>query len=183
MQGWPRLSALNDMLTVQLGPCYAHAFDCRCGAVAHFPSYGAAGCSRGVVYKPAGYPLHVQNGDYKNKYLFQLFSAVLGSRHLETSSPRQQLCPSVAPVLCSHLASSSRRKSQNSWSQWLFGSVFACKFTANVQHDVPNCSGVVLLSFPQVGVFDCSAHATSCSWASWQATLHVAKPGLVGGRE
>lgn len=114
MQGWPRLSALNYMLAVQLGPCYARVFDCRCEAMAHFPSYGAAGCSWGVVYKPAGYPLRVQNGDYKNKSLFQLFSAVLGSRYLETSSPRQQLCQPVAPVLCSHLASSSRRKCQNS---------------------------------------------------------------------
>ena len=64
-------------------------------------SWGAARCPRGFVYKPAGYPLHDQNGDYKGESLFQLFSAVLGSSHLEMSIPRQQLCPPVAPVLVS----------------------------------------------------------------------------------
>lgn len=86
MQVWPRLPALGGVLTVQLGPCYAPAFGCRCGAMAHLPSWGTIGCSWGFVYKPARYPLHVQNGDYKGKSLFQLFSAILGSSHLETGS-------------------------------------------------------------------------------------------------
>lgn len=166
MQGWPRLPALGGVLTVQLEPCYAPVFGCRCRAMAHLPSWGASGCSWGFVYKPAGHPLHVQNGDYKGKSLFQMFSAVLGTSHLETGSPRQQLCLLVALVFCPHLLSSSRRKCQNAWNQWLFGRVPACRFAANVQHDVPNCSGVALVSSLQVGVFDCLACAAPSSWAS-----------------
>lgn len=180
MQVWPRLPALGGVLTVQLGPCYAPAFGCRCGAMAHLPSWGTTGCSWGFVYKPARYPLHVQNGDYKGKSLFQLFSAILGSSHLETGSPGHQLCPLVAPVFCPHLPSSSRRKCKNAWNQWLFGSVPAHRFTANVQHDVPHCSGVALVSSLQAGVSDCSAHVASCSWASQWGNSAYRYAGLGG---
>lgn len=146
MQGWPRLPAIGGVLTAQVGPCYAPVFGCRCGDMSHLPSWGAAGCPWGFVYKPAAYHLHVQNGDYKGKSLFQLFSAILGFSHLETGSPGQQLCPPVVPAFCPHVPSGSGRQCQSAWNQWLFGSVPARRFTANVQYDLSNCSGLALVS-------------------------------------
>lgn len=49
---------------------------------------------------------------YKGKSFFQLLSAVLGSSHLETGSPGQQLCLPVPPMLCFRLPSSSGRTCQ-----------------------------------------------------------------------
>lgn len=89
----------------------------------------------------ARYSFYVQNGNYKGQSLFQLFSAAWIQTpedwQLQAASGCQwhQFVPTCLGAAW-----------ENAWNQWIFGSVPACRFTANVQHDVHSCCGVHLVS-------------------------------------